>query len=59
MENNEKIIFNLPDAKKIKCLTCKFGQNGCVLNYCAKFKEKPYDVYFKNADCPKYEPIDF
>lgn len=57
MEKQDAVIFELPDAKKIKCLTCKFGQNGCTLTYCAKFKVKPNDVYYENADCPEYVGI--
>lgn len=58
MEKDERVEFNLPDMKKIKCLMCKYGQNGCLLSYCAKFKLKPHDVYYENADCPEFVHIE-
>lgn len=26
--------------------------------YCAEYEQKPYDVYFEGAPCPKFEEID-
>ena len=57
MEEKDIAVFNLADSKKIKCMMCKYGQNGCLLSYCAKFKEKPHDVYFENADCPEFVEV--
>lgn len=55
MEEKDTVIFNLPNPKKIKCLTCVNGVMGCTLPYCVKFKLKPHDVLYENADCPEYE----
>ena len=54
MEKNEQILLKLVDAKKIPCLKCKYGQIGCTLTYCAKFKTKPNSVYYDNEDCPEF-----
>ena len=55
MEKDEELTLKLPNPKKIKCLTCKYGDMGCTLPYCYKFKLKPHDVYYENADCPEYK----
>ena len=57
-DTDENILFNIPDAKSIPCLTCKWGMHAFLAEYCLKYKIKPNEVYFENKDCEKYEPIE-
>lgn len=56
MENRENINFKIADPEKIPCRNCKYGW----LNYfmgknCAKYKEKPDEIYYGNQDCPFFK----
>ena len=55
--NDEQVIFNIPDSKSIPCLTCKWGLHNFLAEYCVKYELKPNSVYFESKDCEKYEPI--
>lgn len=57
MEDKDKLILNLPDAKTIPCLTCKWGLHNFMAEYCVKYDLKPSSVYYENAECENYEPI--
>lgn len=55
-----KIEINMP-SNNLKCLKCK---HGLLINpyrtNCGKYQDgKPYDVYFKGQDCPKFEEAKF
>lgn len=54
----EEIVLNIPDPKTIPCLTCKWGMHNFLANYCVKYNLKSKDVYYENAECPKYEKIE-
>ena len=57
-EKDNDILLRIPDAKTIPCLTCKWGMHNFLAEYCVKYKIKPDAVYYDNADCEKYEPIE-
>lgn len=57
MDKDETIILEIPDKKNIHCLTCFWGQHNFLASYCVKYKSKSKEVYFKNAKCPNYKPI--
>ena len=57
--------LTFPDETKIKCSTCelrnediksgdKVIKKGATLGICAAFSIKPYEILFKNEDCPYY-----
>lgn len=53
MEDFEVITCN---ENEIKCKDCKWAVLvGFLSSSCVKFKRKPYDVYYENQDCPKFE----
>lgn len=47
----------MPDKETLPCKDCKWGK--WLVKYweisCAKYKQKPYDVYYDSQPCPKYE----
>lgn len=53
----EEIILNIPDKKKMPCLSCRKGLHNFLAMYCLAYDIKPSDVYYENAECPNYEPI--
>ena len=54
-ENNREITVIGPDKEKIVCRKCKYAVNGALQNNCLKYAEKPYEVYFKNEECPRFK----
>lgn len=46
-----------PDNETLPCKDCKWGK--WLVKYwessCAKYKQKPYDVYYNSQPCPSYE----
>lgn len=52
----DKLEVNIADFGNIKCRTCIYSiGSGVLSNNCCKFKNKPRDVYYENADCPEYQ----
>lgn len=59
---NEDMVWEHPDIKKIKCATCYLrepdrtglGIKGATLGCCAAYPIKPHDVLWKGEDCPYY-----
>ena len=58
MDEREEVILNIPDAKKIPCLMCKKGMHNFLAMYCLAYDVKPSAVYYDNAECPNFEPIE-
>lgn len=56
MEKQKDFLeFSFPNYEKIQCKNCKYS-NGTILRTCLKYQVKPRDVYYENAECPKFEP---
>lgn len=55
--NDSDILLQLPDAKNIPCLTCKWGMMNFLAEFCFKYELKPKEVLFESKECEKYEPI--
>ena len=55
-EQNEEITFEMPDNENIPCKTCIFSTQYYLDYFCAKYKMKPKEVYYKNQKCPNYKP---
>lgn len=58
--NEESINVSFP-SENIRCLKCK---HGLLINpyrtNCSKYPDgKPYEVYFKGQECPKFEEAIF
>ena len=60
MQNEEKIQFDSCDKATLPCKNCKWGNwlNEYWEKSCAKYSNKPYDVYYRSFRCPKFEPVD-
>lgn len=57
MDENEKMILDVPDRKTIPCLKCKKGRFNYLAEYCQAYDKKPREVYYQSKDCPNFEPI--
>ncbi len=56
MEEKNIPNFELPDSNNIVCKKCVYGWFTYYLEKnCAKYKEKPDDVYYRGAQCPKFK----
>ena len=60
MKNNKREIdepcFILPDSENIVCKKCVYGWFTYYLaKHCAKYANKPNDVYYNGANCPKFK----
>lgn len=52
----DKIKVNMADFSNIKCRNCIYSiGSGVLSNSCCKFKNKPRDVYYENAECPEFK----
>lgn len=49
--------MNRCDEEKMQCRYCKFAQKEHIgWSHCVQYPvDKPDDVYFENAPCPKFE----
>ena len=57
-EANEELQLKLVDPSKIPCLMCKKGMHNFLAMYCLAYDIKPSEVYYDNAECPNFEPIE-
>lgn len=55
-KKNQEITVSGPNPNKIACRNCKWAINGETQCNCLKYAFKPHDVYYKNAECPSFEP---
>ena len=56
MEDKERVSFKTPDEEKIVCKNCVYGWFTYYLaGHCAKFKNKPADIYYEGAQCPYFK----
>ena len=56
MEKEEEMSVKMCDPERIHCKDCYWATlSGAAASYCAKYRYKPYDVYYENAECPKFE----
>ena len=55
MEKETSVIMCNPDT--IKCTNCKWAKisRSFTDSSCMQYKQKPYNVYFKSEDCPRFE----
>lgn len=56
-EKNNTIQVLGPDPEKMACSNCKWAVNGATKCNCLKYVEKPHDVYYENAKCPKFASL--
>ena len=48
--------FETVDSKNIVCKKCVYGWFTYYLaKHCAKYANKPDDVYYNGAECPKFK----
>ena len=53
-KEKEMLSFLFPDYEKIQCRKCR-NATGITSRVCLKYQMKPRDVYYENAECPKFE----
>lgn len=52
----EEVSFRMCDWDNLKCRTCIYSLiNGKTSKSCAKYRDKPDEVYYDGEDCPKYK----
>ena len=54
-DKNKELTVLGADINTIPCAKCKWAVNGALKFNCMKFAEKPYEVYFKSEECPKFQ----
>ncbi|MEO1815327.1 MAG: hypothetical protein ABGU93_07060 [Acetobacterium sp.] len=56
MSLSNMIGLRKANEEKMHCRTCRHAQKGHIgWGRCEVYEDKPDDVYFDNAQCPKYE----
>lgn len=57
--HNDSVSLNGCDPNTIHCKDCKWAHvfefSQFTSKSCAKYKEKPDEVYYESANCPKFE----
>ena len=56
MRKAEDLNIKIP-TDEVKCKTCIFSGANPLNIICAKFRIKPSDVLYENAECPKYKEL--
>jgi len=59
-DSKNDVRLDTCDERTIPCKNCKWG-NYLTQYYsksCAKYADKPYEVYYRSFKCKKFEPID-
>ena len=54
MRKAENLNITIP-TDKVKCKNCVFADVNPLNINCAKFRIKPSEILYENAECPKYK----